>query len=116
MSAELAEYKAEASQIRNQDLTIRKLEEKIHTLEAAAEDRDREAQRERDKAAAEADAARMAQMQVGLSGRKGVAPAAGWWGKVHERGRQLRCRMCLAWGGHGWRVRRYVHGARKGDS
>lgn len=86
MSAELAEYKAEASQIRNQDLTIRKLEEKIHTLEAAAEDRDREAQRERDKAAAEADAARMAQMQVGFGGREGVAPAGGWWGKVHGRG------------------------------
>ncbi|EFJ48484.1 hypothetical protein VOLCADRAFT_47269, partial [Volvox carteri f. nagariensis] len=33
MATELAEYKAESAQIKNQDLTVRKLEEKVRALE-----------------------------------------------------------------------------------
>ena len=33
-SRELAEYKAESSELRNQDLTIRRLEERVRSLEA----------------------------------------------------------------------------------
>jgi homeobox protein cut-like len=63
VSQELAEYKAESTQIKNQDLTIRKLEEKVRALEAHADEKDRKIQEAQQKAAAEADAARMAQMQ-----------------------------------------------------
>lgn len=34
-----AEYKAESASLRNQDLTIRKLEEKVRSLEAAVEEK-----------------------------------------------------------------------------
>jgi homeobox protein cut-like len=63
LSQELAEYKAESTQIKNQDLTIRKLEEKIRDLEAQVEDKDAEIKESRATAAAEADAAIMEQMQ-----------------------------------------------------
>ena len=36
---ELAEYKAESSQLRNQDLTIRRLEEKARQLEAQLQEK-----------------------------------------------------------------------------
>eukprot|EP00798_Chlamydomonas_sp_ICE-L_P017047 gene17047-23340_t len=60
---ELAEYKAEALSIKNQDLTIRKLEEKIRSLEAHLEEKDFEVEEVKEKAVADADAARMIQMQ-----------------------------------------------------
>jgi homeobox protein cut-like len=41
MAGELGEYKAESKELKNQDLTIRKLEEKVRGLEAAVEERDR---------------------------------------------------------------------------
>lgn len=63
MAQELAEYRAESAQIKNQDLTVRKLEERVRQLEAHAEEKDTEIQEVRDRAVAEADAARMAQMQ-----------------------------------------------------
>ncbi|GIL82820.1 hypothetical protein Vretifemale_11744 [Volvox reticuliferus] len=63
MATELAEYKAEAAQIKNQDLTVRKLEEKVRALEAHIEERDKELQEVRQRAVAEADAARVAAMQ-----------------------------------------------------
>ncbi|GIL55034.1 hypothetical protein Vafri_10686 [Volvox africanus] len=63
MATELAEYKAEAAQIKNQDLTVRKLEEKVRALEAHSEERDKELQEVRQRAVAEADAARVAAMQ-----------------------------------------------------
>ena len=39
LSASLQEYKMESTQIKNQDGTIRKLEEKIRALEASLEER-----------------------------------------------------------------------------
>ena len=63
MSQELAEYKAESTQIKNQDLTIRKLEEKIRNLEAHLEEKETEVLEVKIQAVAEADAARLAQMQ-----------------------------------------------------
>ncbi len=42
LSQELAEYKAESAQIKNQDLTVRKLEEKVRALEAHLEEKKKE--------------------------------------------------------------------------
>jgi homeobox protein cut-like len=39
-ATELAEYKAESSTLRNQDLTVRKLEDKVRSLEAVLEEKD----------------------------------------------------------------------------
>ena len=44
MAQELAEYRAESAQIKNQDLTVRKLEERVRQLEAHAEEKDTEIQ------------------------------------------------------------------------
>lgn len=63
MSHELAEFRAESTQIKNQDLTIRKLEEKVRSLEAALEEKGHEVDEVRAQAVADADAARVAQMQ-----------------------------------------------------
>lgn len=63
MGHELAEFRAESAQIKNQDLTIRKLEEKVRSLEAALEEKGLEVDEARAQAVAEADAARLAQMQ-----------------------------------------------------
>ncbi|KAL6758283.1 CASP C terminal-domain-containing protein [Haematococcus lacustris] len=63
IAQELAEYKAESSSIKNQDLTIRKLEDRVRGLEAALEEKGLEVAEARAQAEAEADAARMAQMQ-----------------------------------------------------
>lgn len=63
MSHELAEFRAESAEIKNQDLTIRKMEEKIRGLEAALEEKGMEVDEVRKQAEEEADAARMAQMQ-----------------------------------------------------
>ncbi len=63
LSAELAEFEAEAASIKNQDLTIRRLEDKARQLEAALEEKGLELEDVRASALAEADAARLAQMQ-----------------------------------------------------
>ncbi|KXZ54818.1 hypothetical protein GPECTOR_4g889 [Gonium pectorale] len=63
LATELAEYKAESTHIKNQDLTVRKLEEKVRALEAHVEERDKELEEVRSRAVAEADAARLAAMQ-----------------------------------------------------
>lgn len=39
LAQELAEYKEESSALRNQDLTIRRLEEKVRSLEAQVEEK-----------------------------------------------------------------------------
>jgi homeobox protein cut-like len=63
LAQELAEYKAESTQIKNQDLTIRKHEEKVRDLEAQLEEKEAEIKESKATAAAEADAAIMEQMQ-----------------------------------------------------
>ena len=44
-SRELAEYKAESAELRNQDLTIRRLEERVRGLEADLQEKVRPAAR-----------------------------------------------------------------------
>lgn len=63
VNQELAEYKAESKQIKNQDLTIRRLEEKVRSLEAQLEEKEREVVEVKEQASAEADAAVISQMQ-----------------------------------------------------
>ncbi|KIY94431.1 Protein CASP [Monoraphidium neglectum] len=63
LSSELAEYKAESKAIRNQDLTIRKLEEAARELQAALDAKEEELQAAKREAAAEADAAVVSRMQ-----------------------------------------------------
>ncbi|KAK9803913.1 hypothetical protein WJX72_004650 [[Myrmecia] bisecta] len=63
MAQELAEYKSESNQLKNQDLTIRKLEERIRSLDAQLEEKDRQLGEAKEHAAAESDARALAEMQ-----------------------------------------------------
>lgn len=56
---DLAEFKTESEGLRNQDLTIRRLEDKVRTLEAALGERDTELEESRRNAAAELEARSM---------------------------------------------------------
>ncbi|PNH04179.1 Protein CASP [Tetrabaena socialis] len=82
LATELAEYKAESSQIRNQDVTVRKLEEKVRSLEAHVEEQDKELQ-EAFSAAAHARASEPASTSgrgdsaAGSSGSSSGGPAKG---------------------------------------
>ncbi|KAG1675885.1 hypothetical protein FOA52_001542 [Chlamydomonas sp. UWO 241] len=63
LAQELAEYKAESTTLKNQDHTIRKLEEKCRVLELAMENKDAEVEEATLAAQAAADAQRIAAMQ-----------------------------------------------------
>uniref|UniRef100_A0A7S3QQW6 Cux N-terminal domain-containing protein n=1 Tax=Dunaliella tertiolecta TaxID=3047 RepID=A0A7S3QQW6_DUNTE len=63
LSTSLHEYQTESTVLKNQDGTIRKLEEKVRMLEATLEERGQEVAEIREQAIADADAARAAQAQ-----------------------------------------------------
>eukprot|EP00873_Tetraselmis_striata_P029350 jgi/Tetstr1/449614/TSEL_036701.t1 len=64
MAQELADFKAESQGIKNQEVTIKKLEEQVRSQAAALEERDRQLAEALESAAAEADARQVSEVKM----------------------------------------------------